>query len=153
MDFANVSTFTVEDSLDDQCMKVLEEANELFSECHKGDCAAIVHRVLEEAVDTVTAVANVLEYLGVEQDKIDEAIGRCNGRNAERGRIPAWVVRVGDSYVSDCDIDGYDNVHLELSDGESMLFLDEDKACQFCEMLSEKLCMDAYVESSDTLKS
>lgn len=153
MDFANVSTFTVEDSLDDQCMKVLEEANELFSECHKSDCAAIVHRVLEEAVDTVTAVANVLEYLGVGQDKIDEAIGRCNRRNAARGRIPAWVVRVGDSYVSDCGVDWYGDLHIVVSGDERLLFLDEDEACRFCEMASKKLCMDAYVESSDTLKS
>ena len=151
MDFNGIATFTLESSVRKQALKVLEESAELFAAvdaphpCKKD--------VLAEAADAVTAVANLLASLEVLQDEVDEAIGRCNARNAARGRIPAWVVRVGDGYVSDFDIDGYDNAHLEVSDDESMLFFDEDKACQFCEMLAEKLCMDAHVESGDTLKS
>lgn len=151
MDFNGIATFTLESSVRKQALKVLEESAELFAAVDAPNPRK--KDVLSEAADTVTAVANLLASLEVSQYEVDEAVGICNGRNAARGRIPAWVVRVGDCYVSHYDIDECGNAHMEVSDDESMLFLDEDKACQFCEMLAEKLCMDAYVESSDAIKS
>lgn len=87
MDFIGIEPFTVEGSLDGQAMKVLEEANELFAECHRPESEVDVDRVLSEAVDTVTAVANVLTRMRIAQGTVDDAVMDCNTRNAERGRL------------------------------------------------------------------
>lgn len=116
MDFIGIETFTVEDSLDAQVKKVLEEANELFAEIHNRH---VYEReaIVSEAIDTVTAVANVLACIHTAQDTVDEAIIDCNARNAERGRL-GYVIRCEHGYIS--------NVNFG-SKGSLVQFADDSK--------------------------
>lgn len=151
MDFNGISTFTIEESVRKQAVKVLEESAELFAAVDAPHTC--MKDILAEAADTVTAVANLLASLEVSQDEVDEAVGLCNGRNAQRGRIPSWVVRIGSRYLSRYDVDEFGNEEIEVSDSEPILFLDDDKACRFCDMLSERMSIDACVEPSDIVES
>lgn len=98
MDFIGVETFVAEGSFEGQATKVLEGANELFAEIHSKrtfDREAIIC----EAVDTITAVANILEYMNVDQDTVYAAVADCNARNAERGRL-GFAIKTEGGFVS-----------------------------------------------------
>lgn len=43
--------------------------------------------LIDECMDVVQAVVNLLDAEGFTQDDVDAAIGRCNARNWERGRL------------------------------------------------------------------
>lgn len=80
-----------------QALKPLEEAAEAFGawQLHDGVrhsqimTARRAYRVdlIDECMDTVQAVVNLLDAEGFTQEDVDAAIGRCNERNRERGRL------------------------------------------------------------------
>lgn len=80
-----------------QAFKPLEEAAEVFGawQLHDGVrqsqimTARRAYRqdLIDECMDTVQAVVNLLDAEGFTQEDVDAAIGRCNERNRERGRL------------------------------------------------------------------
>lgn len=80
-----------------QALKPLEEAAEVFGawQLHDGVrqsqimTARRAYRqdLIDECMDTVQAVVNLLDAEGFTQEDVDAAIGRCNERNRERGRL------------------------------------------------------------------
>ena len=59
--FGSVSQWDTHEKTDGQAAKVIEEATELFRAVRDGD----VRAVMEEAADTVQAVANLLNMYGI----------------------------------------------------------------------------------------
>lgn len=43
--------------------------------------------VADEAMDTITAITSMLEYMGIDENERSKAQMRVNKRNAERGRL------------------------------------------------------------------
>lgn len=80
-----------------QALKPLEEAAEVFGawQLHDGVrhsqimTARMAYRqnLIDECMDVVQAVVNLLDAEGFAQEDVDAAIGRCNARNWERGRL------------------------------------------------------------------
>lgn len=80
-----------------QALKPLEEAAEVFSawQLHDGVrlsqimAARVAYRqnLIDECMDVVQAVVNLLDAEEFTQKDVDAAIGRCNARNWERGRL------------------------------------------------------------------
>ena len=80
-----------------QALKPLEEAAEVFSawqDCDDMRLSPIMtarreyrQDLIDECMDVVQAVVNLLEAEGFTQEDVDAAIGRCNARNWERGRL------------------------------------------------------------------
>lgn len=66
-----------------QALKPLEEAAEVFGAWQLNSDTY----VLNECMDVVQAVVNLLDAEGFTQEDVDAAIGRCNARNWERGRL------------------------------------------------------------------
>ena len=66
-----------------QALKPLEEAAEVYGAWQLNSDTY----VLNECMDVVQAVVNLLAALGFTQEDVDAAIGRCNERNRERGRL------------------------------------------------------------------
>lgn len=64
-----------------QAVKIMEEAAEVYSAFERGDA----EQVVDECCDLVTAVAGMLQGLGVSD--LADAMGRCERRNWERGRL------------------------------------------------------------------
>ncbi len=80
-----------------QALKPLEEAAEVFGawqDCEDMRLSPIMtarreyrQSLIDECMDTVQAVVNLLDAEGFTQEDVDAAIGRCNARNWERGRL------------------------------------------------------------------
>ena len=80
-----------------QALKPLEEAAEVYGawQLHDGVrqsqimAARRAYRqdLIDECMDVVQAVVNLLDANGFTQEDVDAAIGRCNARNWERGRL------------------------------------------------------------------
>lgn len=80
-----------------QALKPLEEAAEVFGawQLHDGvrhsqimtARRAYRQNLIDECMDVVQAVVNLLDAEGFTQEDVDAAIGRCNARNWERGRL------------------------------------------------------------------
>lgn len=80
-----------------QALKPLEEAAEVFGawQLHDGVrlsqimTARMAYRqnLIDECMDVVQAVVNLFDAEGFAQEDVDAAIGRCNARNWERGRL------------------------------------------------------------------
>lgn len=80
-----------------QALKPLEEAAEVFGawQLHDGVrhsqimAARRAYRedLIDECMGVVQAVVNLLDAEGFTQEDVDAAIGRCNARNWERGRL------------------------------------------------------------------
>ena len=80
-----------------QALKPLEEAAEVFGawqQCDDyRDCRITAFRdelkrdLIDECMDVVQAVVNLLDSEEFTQEDVDAAIGRCNARNRERGRL------------------------------------------------------------------
>lgn len=80
-----------------QALKPLEEAAEVFGawqQCDDyRDCRITAFRdelkrdLIDECMDVVQAVVNLLDAEEFTQEDVDAAIGRCNARNRERGRL------------------------------------------------------------------
>lgn len=77
--------------------KALEEAAEVFGawqDCDDMRLSPIMtarreyrQSLIDECMDVVQAVVNLLDAEGFTQEDVDAAIGRCNARNWERGRL------------------------------------------------------------------
>lgn len=80
-----------------QALKPLEEAAEVFGawQLHDGVRHSQImtarreyrQNLIDECMDVVQAVVNLLDAEGFTQEDVDAAIGRCNARNWERGRL------------------------------------------------------------------
>lgn len=80
-----------------QALKPLEEAAEVYGawQLHDGVrlsqimAARLAYRqnLIDECMDVVQAVVNLLDAEEFTQEDVDAAIGRCNARNRERGRL------------------------------------------------------------------
>ncbi|MFR2602736.1 MAG: hypothetical protein ACLVKI_03485 [Gordonibacter urolithinfaciens] len=80
-----------------QALKPLEEAAEVFGawQLHDGVRQSQImtarrayrQSLIDECMDVVQAVVNLLDAEGFTQEDVDAAIGRCNERNRERGRL------------------------------------------------------------------
>lgn len=80
-----------------QALKPLEEAAEVFGawQLHDGVRLSQImtarrayrQNLIDECMDVVQAVVNLLDAEGFTQEDVDAAIGRCNARNWERGRL------------------------------------------------------------------
>ena len=80
-----------------QALKPLEEAAEVFGawqDCDDMRLSPIMttrreyrQSLIDECMDVVQAVVNLLDAEGFTQEDVDAAIGRCNERNWERGRL------------------------------------------------------------------
>lgn len=80
-----------------QALKPLEEAAEVFGawqDCDDMRLSPIMtarwayrQDLIDECMDVVQAVVNLLDAEGFTQEDVDAAIGRCNARNWERGRL------------------------------------------------------------------
>ena len=89
--------FDKQDAPKAQALKPLEEAAEVFGawQLHDGVrhsqimAARWAYRedLIDECMDVVQAVVNLLDAEGFTQEDVDAAIGRCNARNWERGRL------------------------------------------------------------------
>lgn len=65
----------------EQCVKILEEAAEIFGAWQEGDR----EKTLNECADVIQAVANLCQALG--QYDMTPYMVRCRERNEARGRI------------------------------------------------------------------
>lgn len=80
-----------------QALKPLEEAAEVFGawQLHDGIRLSPImtarreyrQNLIDECMDVVQAVVNLLDAEEFTQEDVDAAIGRCNARNWERGRL------------------------------------------------------------------
>ena len=80
-----------------QALKPLEEAAEVFGawqDCDDMRLSPIMtarreyrQSLIDECMDAVQAVVNLLDAEGFTQEDVGAAIGRCNARNWERGRL------------------------------------------------------------------
>lgn len=80
-----------------QALKPLEKAAEVFGvwqDCDDMRLSPIMtarreyrQSLIDECMDVVQAVVNLLDAEGFTQEDVDAAIGRCNARNWERGRL------------------------------------------------------------------
>lgn len=80
-----------------QALKPLEEAAEVFGawqDCDDMRFSPIMtarreyrQHLIDECMDVVQAVVSLLDAEGFTQEDVDAAIGRCNARNLERGRL------------------------------------------------------------------
>lgn len=80
-----------------QALKPLEEAAEVFGawqDCDDMRLSPIMtarreyrQSLIDECMDVVQAVVNLVDAEGFTQEDVDAAIGRCNARNWERGRL------------------------------------------------------------------
>ena len=80
-----------------QALKPLEEAAEVYGAWQDCDdmrlspimAARWAYRedLIDECMDVVQAVVSLLDAEGFTQEDVDAAIGRCNARNWERGRL------------------------------------------------------------------
>ena len=80
-----------------QALKPFEEAAEVFGawQLHDGVRLSQImtarrayrQNLIDECMDVVQAVVNLLNAEGFTQEDVDAAIGRCNARNWERGRL------------------------------------------------------------------
>lgn len=80
-----------------QALKPLEEAAEVYGawqDCDDMRFSPIMtarmefrQHLIDECMDVVQAVVNLLDAEGFTQKDVDAAIGRCNERNRERGRL------------------------------------------------------------------
>lgn len=80
-----------------QALKPLEEAAEVYGawQLHDGIRQSQImtarreyrQNLIDECMDVVQAVVNLLDAEGFTQEDVDAAIGRCNARNWERGRL------------------------------------------------------------------
>lgn len=80
-----------------QALKPLEEAAEVYGawqDCDDMRLSQIMtarreyrQSLIDECMDVVQAVVNLLDAEGFTQEDVDAAIGRCNARNWERGRL------------------------------------------------------------------
>ena len=80
-----------------QALKPLEEAAEVFGawqNCDDMHLSPIMtarkeyrQSLIDECMDVVQAVVTLLDAEGFTQEDVDAAIGRCNARNWERGRL------------------------------------------------------------------
>lgn len=80
-----------------QALKPLEEAAEVFGawQLHDGVRPSQImtarreyrQNLIDECMDVVQAVVSLLDAEGFTQEDVDAAIGRCNARNWERGRL------------------------------------------------------------------
>lgn len=80
-----------------QALKPLEEAADVFGawqDCDDMRLSPIMtarreyrQSLIDECMDVVQAVVNLLDAEGFTQEDVDAAIGRCNARNWERGRL------------------------------------------------------------------
>lgn len=128
MDFIGIETF------DGQAKKVLEEANELFAEIHNRESYDF-ERILDEAADTVCAVANLLMRYRVGQDAVSAAVARYNRRNEERGRL-GFVLLADSGFVQSIAIDTELSVFYSLLPSKAMHFEAREAAKAVQEMLS-----------------
>lgn len=90
-------TFDEPDAPKAQALKPLEEAAEVFGawqDCDDMRLSPIMtarmeyrQNLIDECMDVVQAVVNLLDAEGFTQEDVDAAIGRCNARNWERGRL------------------------------------------------------------------
>lgn len=93
----NLRTFREAEDSKAQALKPLEEAAEVFGawqDCDDMRLSPIMtarreyrQNLIDECMDTVQAVVNLLDAEGFTQEDVDAAIGRCNERNRERGRL------------------------------------------------------------------
>lgn len=144
MDFIGIDTFTVEGSLDGQAMKVLEEANELFAECHRPESEVDVDRVLSEAVDTVTAVANLLTLMRIAQGTVDDAVMDCNTRNAERGRL-GYAIKMDGGHLANASFGSQGILARVADDSKYALRFDNRENAQLMADLLYNLGIEADV--------
>lgn len=89
--------FDKPDATKAQALKPLEEAAEVFGawqDCDDMRLSPIMtarreyrQSLIDECMDVVQAVVNLLDAEGFTQEDVDAAIGRCNARNWERGRL------------------------------------------------------------------
>lgn len=80
-----------------QALKPLEEAAEVFGAWQELDSMRrspffsawrdMRDDLIDECMDVVQAVVSLLDAEGFTQEDVDAAIGRCNERNRERGRL------------------------------------------------------------------
>lgn len=80
-----------------QALKPLEEAAEVYGawqDCDDMRLSQIMtarreyrQNLIDECMDVVQAVVNLFDAEGFAQEDVDAAIGRCNARNWERGRL------------------------------------------------------------------
>lgn len=80
-----------------KALKPLEEAAEVFGawqDCDDMRFSPIMtarreyrQNLIDECMDVVQAVVNLLDAEEFTQEDVDAAIGRCNARNWERGRL------------------------------------------------------------------
>lgn len=80
-----------------QALKPLEEAAEVYGawqDCDDMRLSPIMtarreyrQSLIDECMDVVQAVVNLLDAEGFTQEDVAAAIGRCNARNWERGRL------------------------------------------------------------------
>lgn len=66
--------------------KVYNSSNVLIYE-HDFHTEDETTRILYEAIDTITVITSMLEAMGIDESKRQEAQRRVNERNRERGRI------------------------------------------------------------------
>lgn len=84
-----VPTFASTEADKAQAMKVVEEAAEVFGAWQTwvdgGWCAGDRRALIGECADTIQAVGNLLDALGVSD--MEQHMEECRARNEERGRL------------------------------------------------------------------
>lgn len=81
-------TFDIGDEPKAKALKPLEEAAEVFG-AWQNRCD---EDVADELADYIQACANMMAWMGLTQQDVDDAMLRCLKRNRDRGRIDApWL--------------------------------------------------------------
>lgn len=81
-------TFDIGDEPKAKALKPLEEAAEVFG-AWQNRCD---EDVVDELADCIQACANMMAWMGLTQQDVDNAMLRCLKRNRDRGRIDApWL--------------------------------------------------------------
>lgn len=83
-------TFDIGDEPKAKALKPLEEAAEVFG-AWQNRCD---EDVVDELADCIQACANMMAWMGLTQQDVDNAMLRCLKRNRDRGRIDApWLAQ------------------------------------------------------------
>lgn len=75
--------FDIGDAPKQKALKPLEEAAEVFG-AWQNRCD---EDVVDEVADCIQACANLLAWMGLTQQEVDDAMLRCLKRNRDRGRL------------------------------------------------------------------
>lgn len=96
MKIFGTETFTLEDAIEGQATKTLQEAAEFYEAARKYQrdvrdesvfTATSLQIAIDEGADVIQTVLNAFEMMGLYEEDVYDAMERCMERNRRRGRL------------------------------------------------------------------